>query len=57
MSGVTIADTMTVRQKLTWCAHLWKAATQQHHKEMRAELGPYLPPDGIMTAQRRSRPF
>ena len=41
MSGVTIADTINVRQSLTWCAHLWKAVTQQHHREMRAVFRPY----------------
>jgi FkbM family methyltransferase len=48
MTGATIADSMTLRQKLTWCAHLWKAASQQHHREMRAVLGPYVPPDGVV---------
>ena len=39
MSGATIADTINVHQSLTWCAHLWKAVTQQHHKEIRLSWG------------------
>ncbi len=39
---------LSPRQRLTWLAHFWKAATQQHHKEMRQVFGPILPQDGVV---------
>lgn len=38
---------LSVRQRLTWLAHFYKAAARQHHKEMRDIFRPWLPPDGI----------
>jgi FkbM family methyltransferase len=48
VSGAGIADRLTWRQRATWLAHLWKAATQQHHGEMAAVFRPRLPRDGVV---------
>ena len=39
---------LTMRQRLTWFAHLWKALTRQHHQEMRSRFQSLIPPDGIV---------
>lgn len=39
---------LPLRARLAWCAHLWKAATQQHHREYRALLRPLVPRDGVV---------
>jgi len=33
---------LTARQRASWLAHLFKAATQQHHGELRALFAPYV---------------
>lgn len=43
-----IIDRLTLRQRLTWLAHFWKALSQQHHREMAAVFRPYLPADGVV---------
>ena len=39
---------LTFRQKLTWCAHFFKAATKQHHKEMLPLLRRYIGADAVV---------
>lgn len=39
---------MTMRQRASFAAHLWKAVTQQHHREMDAVLRPYVPADAVV---------
>ena len=39
---------LTPRQRVTWCAHLWKALARQHHKEMVPVIRPHVPLDGIV---------
>lgn len=45
---MTDMSRLTLRQRLTWSAHLWKALTQQHHLAMRSRFQPLIPPDGIV---------
>jgi FkbM family methyltransferase len=39
---------LSVRQRLTWAAHLYKAVTQQHHRELLPILRPLIPQDAIV---------
>jgi FkbM family methyltransferase len=39
---------LSLRARLSWCAHLWKAATQQHHRGYRALFEPLVPRDGVV---------
>jgi FkbM family methyltransferase len=39
---------LTVRQRASWLAHLFKAATQQHHTALRPLFAPYLPADAVV---------
>jgi FkbM family methyltransferase len=39
---------LTARQRASWLAHLFKAATQQHHGELRALFGPHIPTDAVI---------
>ena len=39
---------LTFRQSLTYAAHLFKAVTKQHHREMRSLFARYLPPDAVV---------
>lgn len=39
---------MTARQRVNFLAHLWKAATQQHHREQLPLLRRYVPQDGVV---------
>lgn len=39
---------LTVRQRLTWLAHLWKALSRQHHLELRSQFRPFIPSDGVV---------
>jgi FkbM family methyltransferase len=39
---------MSIRQRAGWLAHLFKAVTQQHHRELRATFAPYIPADGVV---------
>jgi len=39
---------LTFRQKLTWCAHFFKAATKQHHREMLPLLRRYIGADAVV---------
>jgi FkbM family methyltransferase len=45
---MSIVQSLTVRQRLTWLAHLFKASTQQHHREMIPLLRPLLQPDSVV---------
>lgn len=37
----------SLRGRLEWVAHVWKAATQQHHRDLLPLLRPLLPADGV----------
>ena len=39
---------LTARQRLSWGAHLFKAATQQHHRELRALFSRFVPEDAVV---------
>jgi FkbM family methyltransferase len=39
---------LTLRQRASWIAHLFKAATQQHHREQAALFAPLIPEDGVV---------
>ena len=45
---MTDSPQLTVRQRLTWFAHLWKALTRQHHQELRSQFRPFVPTDGVV---------
>lgn len=38
---------LTLRQRASWTAHLFKAVTQQHHRELRGLFAPFLPAEGV----------
>ncbi|MEQ8370962.1 MAG: FkbM family methyltransferase [Alphaproteobacteria bacterium] len=40
--------TLTLRARLTWCAHLFKACAKQYHQELTPLLTGLIPPDGIV---------
>jgi len=39
---------LTARQRASWLAHLYKAATQQHHRELRPLFAPFIPAEAIV---------
>ena len=39
---------LTTRQRASWLAHLFKAATQQHHNDLRGMFAPHVPLDGVI---------
>jgi FkbM family methyltransferase len=39
---------LTLRQRASWAAHLYKAATRQHHKPLRRLFAPHVPPDAVV---------
>ncbi len=39
---------LTLRQRLTWSAHLWKALVRRHHLEMLPQFRPFIPTDGVV---------
>ena len=39
---------LTIRQRASWTAHLFKAATQQHHLALRPLLATYIAEDGVV---------
>jgi FkbM family methyltransferase len=39
---------LTPRQRASWLAHLFKAATQQHHGELRSLFAPHIPNDAVV---------
>jgi FkbM family methyltransferase len=39
---------LTLRQRASWIAHLFKAATRQHHQPLRALFAPYIPADAVV---------
>jgi FkbM family methyltransferase len=39
---------LTTRQRASWLAHLLKASTQQHHRELRALFAPHVPTDAVV---------
>ena len=45
---MTYVPRLTLRQRLTWFAHLWKALTRQHHQELRSQFRPFIPADGVV---------
>lgn len=42
------APRLSLRARLSWCAHFWKAATQQHHRAYAPLFRRYLPHDGVV---------
>jgi FkbM family methyltransferase len=42
------APRLSLRARLSWCAHLWKAATQQHHRAYAPLFRRYVPHDGVV---------
>jgi FkbM family methyltransferase len=43
-----LAVRLSPRQRASWAAHFWKAATQQHHKALRPLFAPYLERDSVV---------
>jgi FkbM family methyltransferase len=39
---------MTPRGRAGWIAHVWKAATQQHHRALRSLFAPFVPADAVV---------
>lgn len=39
---------MDLKQRWGWLAHVFKACTQQHHKELRPVLAPFIPADAVV---------
>ena len=39
---------LTLRQRASWSAHLFKAITQQHHRALTTLFAPYVPADAIV---------
>lgn len=39
---------LTLRQRASWLAHAFKAATQQHHRELTPVFARYIPADGVI---------
>jgi FkbM family methyltransferase len=39
---------LTLRQRASWLAHLFKAATQQHHVELKPLFAPFIPDDAVV---------
>jgi FkbM family methyltransferase len=39
---------LTPRQRASWLAHLFKAATQQHHQELAPLFAPHIPADAVV---------
>jgi FkbM family methyltransferase len=39
---------LTARQRASWIAHLFKAATQQHHRDLRALFAPHIASDAVI---------
>lgn len=39
---------LTLRQRASWLAHLYKACAQQHHRSLAPILAPYVPSDGVV---------
>lgn len=39
---------LSLRARLSWCAHLWKAATQQHHRAYRPLFACHVPRNAVV---------
>lgn len=39
---------LSPRQRASWLAHLFKASTQQHHRELAAMFAPFVPDDAVV---------
>ena len=39
---------LTPRQRASWLAHVFKSATQQHHRELRPLFAPFIPADAVV---------
>jgi FkbM family methyltransferase len=39
---------LTLRQRASWLAHLFKAATQQHHRELAPLFAPFIGPQAVV---------
>ncbi len=45
---MTDVPRLTLRQRLTWLAHLWKALARQHHLQLYPQFRPFIPTDGVV---------
>jgi FkbM family methyltransferase len=45
---VSAAPRLSLRARLSWCAHLWKAATQQHHRAYAPLFRRFVPRDAVV---------
>jgi FkbM family methyltransferase len=45
---VSSAPRLSLRARLSWCAHFWKAVTQQHHRAYAPLFRRYVPHDGVV---------
>lgn len=48
LDRMTDVPRLTLRQRLTWFAHLWKALARQHHLELFPQFRPFIPTDGVV---------
>ena len=39
---------LTLRQRASWLAHLYKASTRQHHRELTGLFAPHIPADAVV---------
>jgi len=39
---------LTLRQRASWTAHLFKAVTQQHHLDLQGLFKPFVPEDAVV---------
>ena len=39
---------LTARQRASWLAHVFKAATRRHHRELRGLFAPHIPTDAVI---------
>ena len=45
---MTDVPRLTLRQRLTWLAHLWKVLARQHHLQLYPQFRPFIPTDGVV---------
>lgn len=43
-----MADQLSLRTRAGWLAHMLKAATQQHHRELESVFRPHIAPDAVV---------
>ncbi|MDE0241474.1 MAG: hypothetical protein OXQ84_15010 [bacterium] len=45
---MTDVPRLSMRHRLAWFAHLWKALTRQHHPELCLQVRPFFPTEGVV---------